>query len=275
MRSRLSSFTIPALLLCGCDTLSQDIGDIASAFKPTSPSEAARNMLDPYDADHRRQGTVLIAQAPFGGIPIYLAAYRDMVLNERDPVVKATAIRALARHGTPDDALRIMPFLTHENFQVRWEAAKGLQRLHNEQAVPELLKVLRNDTEHSDVRVAAATALGQYPQDRVVQGLIAALDARELAVNIAAEESLQTLTGQSFGYEPARWLVWYNQAAAAGTAFQGKREYLFPTYSRDETFLEKLAFWSKREFERPAQPAGLRPEAERTTYGDEGETPGG
>ena len=147
----------------GCDTMSQDFNDLAAAIKPTSPSDAARDMLDPYDADKRRTGTVLISNAPWGGTEVYVTAYRDMVLNENDPIVKATAIRALARWGSPEDALIIAGHeganLNAENVQVRWEAAKGLQRLHNPRVVPYLLAALAKDSEHTDVRVAAASAL--------------------------------------------------------------------------------------------------------------------
>ena len=84
-------------MVCGCDTMSQDFNDIAASIKPTSPSEAARDMFDQYDSDKRRTGTVLISNAPFGGTEVYVKAYRDMVNNEHDPIVKATAIRA--RHA--------------------------------------------------------------------------------------------------------------------------------------------------------------------------------
>jgi hypothetical protein len=230
-------------------------------------------MIDPYDSDNRRRGTVLISNSTFGGVEHYVAFYRDMVLNERDPIVKAAAIRALARHGQPDDAIRIVPHLTHENMQVRWEAAKGLQRLHNAVAVPDLLKVLRNEDEHPDVRVAAAVALGQYPEDRVFQGLVAALDARELAINLAAEHSLATLTEKTLGPDAVNWFAWYNSVQPRSSAFDQRLDYFYPTYVRDETFLEKLAFWSPKIFEQPASPSGLRSKSERSTYGDEEQTP--
>src|SRR5262245_35494044 len=109
-----------AAVICGCETVGQDLSDVTSAFKPTTPREAVRMMVDPHNADNRRQGTVLISNAPWGGTEAYVKQYRDMVEHERDPIVKATAIRALARHGTPDDALKIAPHLTHPNPQVRW-----------------------------------------------------------------------------------------------------------------------------------------------------------
>ena len=261
--------------LAGCETLGQDINEFTAGINPTSPTEAAKNMMDPYDADKRRTGTTLIANSPFGGGEVYVKSYRDKVDTERDPVVKAIAIRALARHGTPDDAQRILSHLNDENVQVRWEAAKGLQRLHNEAVIPDLLKTLRKDDEQVDVRIAAAAALGQYPQDRVFQGLVRALDARELALNLAAEKALYDLTSKDFGIDPTQWLAWYNRitvgsgGAGGSVAFAGQREYLYPVYSRDDLWWEKILFWTSRNFEKPGLPAGLRPKDERKTYQDE------
>jgi hypothetical protein len=255
----------------GCETIGQDINDAILSINPMKPREAATKMMDPYDADNRRLGTTLISNAPFGGVDTYVRAYRDMVLNERDPIVLATAVRALGRHGDVEDALRIAPHLAHENVQVRWEAAKALQRLHNPVVISDLLRVLRDEAERTDVRVAAAVALGQYPEDRVFQGLVGALDARELALNAAAGESLETLTGQSLGLDAPDWLAWYN--ANLSTAFASKGEYLYPTYQREETFWERVAFWTSRNFEHPGLPAGLRPKTQQDTYGDEQEGP--
>ena len=277
VRSEAGAIALAAAALTGCDTMSQDFNDLAASIKPTSPTEAAKDMLDPYDADKRRTGTVLISNAPWGGTEVYVKAYRDMVLNERDPIVKATAIRALARWGTPEDAIIIAGHdganLTAESVQVRWEAAKGLQRLHNPVVVPYLLATMSRDSERTDVRVATASALAQYPEDRVFQGLVAALDARELAVNTTAELSLHTLTGESFGMDRSAWLLWYGQATKQGGAFAGQSDYFYPTYWREDTFWEKMAFWSSRHFEKPNQPAGLRPSTETRTYTDSDQPP--
>jgi hypothetical protein len=253
-------------LVGGCDTISQDFNDLTRSLFPPSPSQAAQWALDPHDPDHRREGTLLLANAPFGGNPPYMKMYRDYVANEPNPLVKAVAIRALAKHGTPEDAELIAPHLEDANKQVRWEAAKALQRLHNPAVVPLLLDTLSDEAEDQDVRVAAAIALGQYPEDRVFQVLVEALDARELAVNDAARRSLATLTGESFGLDPRAWLVWYDEHP--DDAFAGRVEYLFPTYHRRDNLLETLAFWTDRVEEQPAPPAGLRPSTERRTYED-------
>jgi HEAT repeat protein len=271
----LGRIAMPALaaavlvVIGGCETIGADLNALAKGLTPTTPRQAAEMMLNPHDPDDRREGTLLIANAPFGGNPPYVRTYRDYVEHERDPLVKAAAIRALAKHGTVEDAPLIARQLTHENVQVRWEAAKGLQRIHNPQVVPDLLESLRDPSEDADVRIAIARALGQYPEDRVFQGLVAALDARELAVNVAAAGSLRTLTGQAHGLDPSAWLSWYNNAS--GDRFAGGAEYLYPTYQRRESWLEKLAFWTSRPVEHPAPPVGLRPESQRRTYQNEDE----
>ena len=250
----------------GCDTIGQDLSSFTEDLMPPTPTEAARIMIDPNDPDNRRRGTLLIANSPFGGGEPYLNVYRDMAINERDPLAKAAALAALGRHGVPDDAPLIAVSLVDENRQVRWAATQALQRIHNVAVVGDLLDVLRKVDEHADTRIAAAVAVGQYPQDRVFQGLISALDDRELALNLAAQGSLHTLTGEDFALEPSDWLAWYNNTAEP---FARKQEYLYPTYQRDETWMERLTFWSTTTYEQPAPPAGLRPEGERRTYEDD------
>lgn len=269
MTTCAAAATLPAMLLLGgCESLGDGMGGLTSAFKQTTPSEAARWAVDPTDADKRREGIIMLNNAPFGGVDIYVRLYRDAVVNERDPIAKAAAIQALGRHGEPADALRIVPHLTHENDQVRWAAARALQRLHNPSAVPDILKSLANDQENRDVRVALAIALGQYTEDRVFHGLVGALNARELAINEAARQSLETLTGMSFDLIAADWLEWYSDAIATNSAFHQQQPYLYPTYQRDIQWYEKIVFWNQKTFEKPAPPAGLLPEGGRRTYED-------
>src|SRR5688500_17432613 len=88
----LAATALTLVTASGCDTIGQDINDAMSGFNSIKPAQAARMMVDPYNADNRRQGTVLISNSSFGGVDVYLAIYRDMVANERDPIVTATAI---------------------------------------------------------------------------------------------------------------------------------------------------------------------------------------
>ena len=281
-RSNLKRRLVPAIavwctmipLMGGCETVNQGLSDFAATMSPTTPRQAAEMALNQDDPDKRREGVLLISNSAIGGEEVYVKLYREYVRFEPDALTKAAAIRALARHGLPDDALLIQPHLKHENVQVRWEATKGLQRMHNPLVVQNLIEVLRDEEERAEIRAAAAIALGQYPQDNVFQGLLPALNARELSVNDAAEQSLNTLTGKSFGYNARSWLQWYNVAVKSGDAFAGRKDYFYPTYSRKHTTFEKLTFWSTPRFEQPGQPIGLKPLGQRSTYQDEKATEG-
>ncbi len=253
----------------GCESINESL----SSLTPVSPRQAAEYALDPDDPDNRREGILLLSNSHFGYEPTYVTLYREYVRYESDSMVRAVSIQALSRYGDPADAMFILPHLTDENIQVRREASKGLQRLHNPAVISDLIIVLRDPNENAEVRSAAAIALGQYPEDEVFQGLVTALDARELSINLATQHSLRTLTGQDFGLDSAAWYDWHLEAEREGTVFTGQQEYFYPTYSRKLSWMEQLAFWSKPTFESPGQPAGMTPGGRRSTYEDEGERP--
>ena len=142
----------------------------------------------------------------------------------------------------------------------------ALQRLHNEEVISVLEKSIRDPDENGEVRASVCVALGQYPEDRVVQMLLFALDANELSVNTEAAEALWMLTGQEFGLDRVAWQTWYTSALAKGTAFKDQREYFFPTYSRDSAWWEYAAFWLDMSWEKPGTPTGKRPREERRTW---------
>ena len=123
----------------GCRTIGEDLADFAESLTPVTSSQAARWATDPNDPDRRRQGIVLIANSSIGGYEPYVRLYREYVNHESDPIVRAVSLRALAKHGEPEDAAAIAANLDPEIPQVRWEAAKGLQRLHGPEVVPAML----------------------------------------------------------------------------------------------------------------------------------------
>jgi hypothetical protein len=267
VRLRTAALLAPTLLLGalvgGCDTFGSDFNAFVQTFNPPSPAEAAEWALDPYDAENRRRGTTLIQNAPWGGSEVYLRMYRDRVENETDPQVLAISLRGLGRWGTPADATLIATRLTDRSTQVRWEAAKALQRLHNPAVIEALARTLVNEEENVDVRTAAAIALGQYATDRSFQALALALDSRELAVDEAAMGSLEVLTDQRFGPDRAVWLGWYSESASP---FSLQQPFNYPVYLRKLGILDYLAFWDLPQFETSGPPAGLRNEGAKSTY---------
>ena len=151
---------------------------------------------------------------------------------------------------------------------MRSAAAIALQRLHNPVVVTQLLKTLRDTSEEGQVRASCATALGQYPENRVFVGLIAALQANDLAIDLSAAQSLHVLTGQVFGTDWDAWFEWGDTVIVAnGNIFEHKTVYEYPTYQHEARWWDRLTFWEHRIHENPDAPAG-KEASKRSTYDD-------
>ncbi|MCW5776265.1 MAG: HEAT repeat domain-containing protein [Phycisphaeraceae bacterium] len=255
-----------ALALFACETPDELRGatSLIQVAQPISPEQAARMAIDPYEADNRYRGTMLLANSWFGGEPIYVELYADH-LDDDDANVRVAAVRAIGIHGSPDHVPKVVALLSDPDDRVRLEAARTLQRLHNPVAVGPLIDHIREpeptrgvfDGEaDARVRAEAAHALGQYADPRVLQPLIAALDDRNLAVNTAALHSLRTLTGEDHGFDRRAWLTWFNQTSSP---FAGRTAYVYPVFNRDRTLIEFLPFVPPPPNEPQSTPVGMRP----------------
>ncbi|HBS29916.1 MAG TPA: hypothetical protein DEB06_10825 [Phycisphaerales bacterium] len=237
-----------------------------SLIAPPTPAQAAAWAVDPFDADKRYRGTLMLANAPWGGEPVYIRLYEQAV-TDGVALVRAAGVRGLALHGRPEHVPVVMASLTDEDRLLRWEAARALQRLHNPAAVPGLLRLLEEENEpEAFVRAEAATALGQYADASVVEGLIAALTDRDLGVNLAAQDSLRTLTGQDFGFNVRGWLAWRKSTP---DLFAGRSGFEFPVFSRGRRGLEWINPFAQIPNEIASAPVGmvdpLAPEAPENT----------
>lgn len=227
---------------------------ILSAFSPPSPQEAAAWAVDPYDADKRYRGTLLLVNAPWGGEQVYVDLYARAI-DDEDPSVRAAGARGLAMHGGPEHVPLIIKRLSDEDRLLRWESARALQRLHNPLAAPELIKRLEPKTEdEAMVRSACADALGQYAEPKVVDGLIAALGDRDLTVHQAARRSLRTLTGQDLGADLRAWVAWKKQTP---DLFAARQPYVYPVFERDKNWVEVLVPIFKPPNEKASTPVGF------------------
>ncbi len=232
----------------------QQSTSILQVFAPPTPEEAARWAVDPFNADKRARGTLLLANAPWGGEDVYVRLYREQIKDE-DPLVKAVAVRALAMHGSPDDVPAIADLFKSNEKYLRWECARALQRLHNPAAVKPLVDRLNTKNEaEASVREAAASALGQYAERSSFDALVAALDDRDLAVSSAARRSLETLTGRDLGVEVRPWVAFSKEAT---DLFAGRRTYEYPIFQRDPDWLESIVPMLAPPNEKPGVPAGL------------------
>ena len=248
--------------LVGCDSLSSDIDNLTSSFLPPSGQQVGTWATDFTNPEEQQKGLVLLGTATWGGGEEYLKLYRTCIEGPWDPLVKAAAIRSLGNHGEPEDAELIASQLTAEIEYIRLEAAKSLQRIHNDEVADDIWRRLIVETD-SSVKVELAIALGQYPNDAVFQALVQALEMRELAVNLAAWDSLRYLTGQNHGSNSRDWLAWYDTTR---TPFAGEEIYLYPVYTRPLGFFDKINFLNPTVWEKPGIPTGLREAGRRSTW---------
>lgn len=228
---------------------------LAPIMKRTSPAEAASWAADPYDADKRARGMNLLMNAPWGGEQVYLDLYRQRITDESTPV-RAVAARALALHGTPADVERIVPLLKEDQPLVRLEATRALQRLHNPVAVGPLIERLQPDKESEpEIRAEAASALGQYPESRVLQALIAAVADTSLLVNTEALSSLRTLTGnEELGMDRKAWVQW---AKETDKPFAHQQPYIYPVFWREKRWIDHIPFMPAVPNEQASTPVGF------------------
>lgn len=258
-------------LLAGCDTISSDLESFGDSFSPPTPLEAATWAVDTTDAENQRRGVALLASAPWGGAEAYVRLYRLYVEENSDPLVKAFALKALGRHGDAPDARLVAKQITSPYKVVRLEAARALQRLHDDAVADLIWPRLLDPSEEAEVRLELAVALGQYPTDSVFQALVAALDQRELGVNWAALDSLETLTAQDHGLDKAAWISWKD---ATPGAFNDEETYLYPVFRRELDFIDYVVFWQPVVFEDPGVPIGMSLTGVRRTYQGEPPPPG-
>lgn len=245
----------------GCTSSGADgtlVSDLVEPLLPPTPGQAARDAFNVYDPDRRRNAVALLAASPFGGEDPYLRTYR-LLIDDPDSTVRGAATQALGLHGKVDDVALILPRLKDDAPFVRWEAAKALQRIHNDAAINPLLETLRND-EDADVRLAAADALGQYATPAVFDALVGALIDRDYGVVSAAGNSLRTLTGYDGDNDPVTWLAWGEQRP--GELFRNGRQYTYTPYQKPPGIMKKMQFWTDEPPAPRIAPEGLEAAAE-------------
>ncbi len=258
-RRLLQAAMLLPLMVAGCSSNSaksdNPVAAIIGSMMPPTPGDAARDMMNPYDADRRRAGVAWLSSATFGGEDVYVRTYRLLITDE-DSTVRAAATRALGLHGEAKDAPLLAPLLDDRAEAVRWEAAKALQKLHNPAVVEFLIQNTRlTHEDNADVRMACCQALGQYAEPRVFDALVGAINDTDFGVVRAARGALQTLTGYDLGSDSALWLIWQKQNPA--DLFKEQQEYTWLPFDKPPTTMDKIQFWKERKIVEPQRPTGL------------------
>jgi len=196
---------LAALAMSGCGsgeglTLKQMVG---AASGPT-PKEQLAMAFDSDDADHRREGVLMLSSHQWGLQEPYLKGYAMLLESDEDPTVRAAAATALGRSKAPGYLETLAAALSDPVPAVQWDAAVALDSLYGQAAIAPLKAAAREDTS-ADVRAASAWALRHYQREDVADVLLACLSDESFAVQHQARMAMVELAGEDFGYDRAAW----------------------------------------------------------------------
>jgi hypothetical protein len=182
---------------------------IAFTFQNDRPSEAARMMENAKSPDARRRGIHKLVRWDFAQDGPYVKRYRQIAQDDPDPLVRATALRALNRARDAEARALFIAALRDPATEVRLEAAKALSNLPDPNAAGPLIRVVVDvEREDRDVRIAAADALRYYKSVEVARALIPRLNERDFGVAWQARRGLRSITGRDLRYDEAAWLAY-------------------------------------------------------------------
>ena len=186
---------------------------IAFTFQNDRPSQAARMMENDKSPDSRRRGIDKLARWDFAQDGPYVRRYRQIAQDDPDPLVRATALRALNRARDAGARPLFIAALRDPAPEVRLEAAKALSNLPDPDAAGPLIRIVSDvEREDRDVRIAAADALRYYKSVEVARALIPRLNERDFGVAWQARRSLRRITGRDLRYDEAAWLAYITGA---------------------------------------------------------------
>jgi hypothetical protein len=180
-----------------------------SAFRVltgNAPIRYVRMMEDPDFPDERRKGITTLASRSFGQREPYIRRYRQIAQSDPDYLVRAAAIRALNASRDREAVPVFIAALKDQNDRVRLQAAKALSNIPDPSASEPLTRVLGNQAESKDVRIAASEALRHYRNIEVARVLAGTLHGRDFGIAWQSRWSLKILTGRDYHYDEQEWL---------------------------------------------------------------------
>jgi HEAT repeat protein len=130
---------------------------------------------------------------------------------EPDPLVRKAVVRTIAEFQTPMSQQVLEAGLSDESDAVRVECCRALGERAQPGSVTGLANALRADS-NSDVKMAAAEALGKIKSPEAMKALAVALDDRDPAMQYVGVQSLKSITGRDYGPDVQAW----RQVAAGG-----------------------------------------------------------
>lgn len=169
------------------------------------PIKYAKNLFDP-NPDLRREAIYILSDNRWGRKDPYIKYYTHMAESDTEPTVRTAAIRALNRSRDNLVITMYISALNDPDANVRLEAAKALANIPDPRAAAPLMKLLGDEQQNRDVRIACADGLREYKTSEVAQSLIRVLNGQDFGVAWQARQSLNLMTGVDYFYSQTAWL---------------------------------------------------------------------
>jgi HEAT repeat protein len=170
-----------------------------------------------------------------------LKALTTAALSDPQATCRLAAISTLSHFKDPRAAealveayYRASSFDPEPKHAIHCLALYALGEVRQPVAVDVLVKALRSPPDagdkgeqdvqwQRDERIAAARALGHYPQYQAAESLVAVLrtEQHDIALRKRANDSLQAITGQDFPADADRWAEYLHQSNDKGGALAG------------------------------------------------------
>jgi len=198
-----------AAVLTGCSKGGGEGGNVTlnsmvQKLSGPAPSQLVAWAFDPNDPDRRRQGVVGLSSKDWGLKEPYLKGYAALLKTDKDPLVRAAAVRALGRAQDPNYAPDITRALMDTDVTVRQDAATALDKVHDDNSATSLRNRAISDVDQ-DVRANSCRALRHHRDIAVVRTLVDCLSDKAFSVRYQAHESLVEIVGKDLGYDPRDW----------------------------------------------------------------------
>lgn len=168
----------------------KDEQEIATYHRRVSDLAALRSQASSLPPDQRQQIAGELVQR---------------LKDDQSPVMRSELVRTLGEFPIPAAHDAVLAAMTDESGHVRVAAVKALGRRPTTQGREALSRAVADDSD-LDVRIAAARELGKFRDEATPQALRPALDENDPALQLAAMQSLQALTGRTeYGKSVPTW----------------------------------------------------------------------
>ena len=155
--------------------------------------------------DELRNAIFGLTRYDYGRKPPYTEVYAALAAEARDPLVRASAIRALNISRDESAVPLFVAGLGGESPLVRLESAKALGNVPDESAAGPLLALAQDAAADLDTRIAAVDALRHYDNADLKRSLAGLLESDEFSLAWQARRSLVTILGEDHGYDLDAW----------------------------------------------------------------------